>query len=218
MPAVPLPKGAIRIRLLHSTAGKPWGTHFWVEADSSVNPTQAQLDTLAADIEADYLDQVVPAYSDSTTYIETQAEWFDGAGGTIVGSSSSPDNGGDSGSELPLSNCVVITWHITAAYRGGKPRNYLSGMTESMTGGSTNSITNTIASAFQTGWTHILTTVNAMSLASQPVTMGTYSFFEDAAERGGTPPPVARSVALFRAYNSCVVKTQIGTQRLRLRP
>lgn len=218
MPAVPLPLGAVRISFLHSTAGKPWGTHFWIEADPGAAPVQADLDTLAADIETLYLAQVVPAYSDSTTYVETQAEWFDGAGGTIVGSSSNPDNGGDTGSELPLSNCVVITWHITAAYRGGKPRNYLSGMTESMTGGSTNSITNTIANAFRTGWTAILTGVNAMTLDALPVSMGTYSAFKDAAERAGTPPPVARTVQLFRAYNSCVVKTQIGTQRLRLRP
>jgi hypothetical protein len=215
MPVPAPPDGCTRISLFHTSVGKAWGTHFWVQQDTPTAPTVAELATLAGDIEADYIDQIVPAYTNDTLYVETQAAWHDGAGGQIVGSAATITGGTDTGDSLPLSICFVISERIGAAYRGGKPRMYLSGLAEGLLQSTPNLWDTTIVSAFQTGWDHVFGVVNGLSLAGSPVTWGELSYFKDAAERAGTPPPVARTVPLFRVVTALSAKPQIGHQRLR---
>lgn len=218
MPLPQPPKGFIRITLQHVSNGKQWATHFWANIGSSVTPTVAQLNTFAAAVETEWKAQFVPAFSASTTYEQTLAEWHDGTGGTIIGASASPANGTDTNPVNPLSICWVITWRITASYRGGKPRMYLSGTTQHLLGATPNTWGAGITAAFTTAATHMLGVVNALTVAGASVTMGTVSYFKDAAERAGAPPPVARTTPLFRAYTSGIMRPLVGHQRDRDRP
>jgi hypothetical protein len=213
-----LPKGIIRIRLLHTSNGKAWGTNFTVNMGSAVTPTAAQLNSFAAAVESEWKTQFVPAFHTACVYQQTLAEWHDGAGNIVVGSASSPLAGSDGGAVMPISVCMVISWRIAAGYRGGKPRNYLSGMTQHLLGATPNIWGTTILAAFTTAATHMLGVVNALTIGGATCTLGEISYFEDAAERAGTPPPVLRGTPLFRAFQSGTSKPAVGHQRLRDRP
>lgn len=216
MPALPpLPKGIIRIRLSHTSNGKPWGVNWTVNMGSGVTPTVAQLNSLSASIETEWKTEYLPALSTVTSYLETVAEWHDGSGNIIVGSASSPAIGGDGGGVLPLSCCFVLGYRIAAGYRGGKPRSYLSGMTQHLLGATPNVWGTGITAAFGTALAHSFTAINALTVGGAACTWGEISYFEDAAERAGTPPPVMRVTPLFRAYTSTVARPEVGHQRRR---
>src|SRR6478736_6021494 len=108
-PLPPLPKGIIRIRLLHQEGGKFWGLTWTLNMGTTVTPSVANLNTLAAAVESEWKTQYLPALSTPTNYLETIAEYHDGAGGITVGSAASPSIGGDSGQALPLSICMVFS-------------------------------------------------------------------------------------------------------------
>lgn len=214
-PLPPLPKGVIRIRLEHTTGGKPWGVNWTLDMGTSVTPTVAELNTLAAAVESEWKTEYLPALSTATSYFQTIAEWHDGLGNITVGSSASGAVGTDSSASLPNSVCFILGYHIAAGYRGGKPRTYLSGMTQHLLSGSSPTWGTGIVAAFQTALAHSFTTLNALTVGGAACTWGCISYFEDAAERGATPPPVVRTVPLFRAFTGVISRPELGHQRRR---
>ncbi len=214
----PLPKGIIRIRLVHTTSGKGWGVNWTVNMGSSVTPTVAQLNSFAAAIETEWKAEYLPALTIGTSYLETVAEWHDGVGNALIGSASSSAVGTDTNPFLPLSCCVVFSYRIAASYRGGKPRSYISGLAQHVLGASPNVWATTLIAAFNTALAHSMTTINGLTVGGAACTWGEISYFEDAAERAGTPPPVLRTVPLFRAFTGAVAKPSVGHQRRRDAP
>lgn len=212
------PAGTIRISLLHTSNGKQWQTNVWAKQAASASPTVTQLNDFADSVGDLWEAQIVPAFTTHTSFFETLCEWHDGSGNIIVGVDQNPTSGTDSGGDLPLSICMVLSWRIAAAYRGGKPRSYLSGMSESKLASNPNSWSSGEIAAFSAGAAAVLAGVNALSLASQAVSLGELSYYEDAAERGSTPPPVLRSTPLFRAFTGVIAKPLVGHQRRRDRP
>lgn len=210
-----LPKGALRIRFVHNTGGKVWGTGLQANMGGSVTPTQAQLNTMASTVEASWKTQFVPAFDTTTTYVETTVTWSDGAGGEVQGVANSALAGSDANPRLPRSICMVIAFAITAAYRGGKPKMYLSGMTQHLLTSDERTWVPTIITAFNAAISALLAVINAASIGGAAVTAGVWSYYEDAAERGGAPPPVVRTTPLFRAYNAGRAQALIGHQRVR---
>lgn len=214
-PLPPLPKGIIRIRLIHASTSKQWGVNWTLNMGTSVTPSVANLNTLAAAIESEWKTQYLPALSTAIQYNETLVEWHDGAGNIVVGSAAAPALGGDGGTALPLSNCFVFSYRIAAGYRGGKPRSYVSGVTSHLISGALNTFTAGIITAFNTALAHSFTALNALTVGGAACTWGEISYFEDAAERGGTPPPVMRTVPLFRAFTGATMSPFVGHQRRR---
>jgi hypothetical protein len=210
-----LPKGIIRNRLLHTTAGKNWALTWTLNMGSSVTPTVANLNTLAAAIETEWKTEYLPALGAQTSYLETLSEWHDGVGGALIGSAASPAIGGDGGVTCPPGVCFVFSYRIGASYRGGKPRSYVSGVTAHLFGSPSYQFSSGIITAFNTALAHSLSTLNGLTVGGAACTWGEISYYEDAAERGGTPPPVLRTTPLFRAFTSATMAPLVGHQRRR---
>lgn len=215
VPLPPLPKGIIRIRLLHLSGGKTWGVNWTLNMGSSVTPSVANLNTLAAAVESEWKTEYLPALAGSTEYVETICEWHDGAGNITVGSAAAPAVGGDGGAFLPLSICFVFSYRIAAGYRGGKPRSYISGATQHLLSGALNQWASGIIAAFNTALAHSFTALNALTVGGAACTWGEVSYYKDAAERAGTPPPVVRATPLFRPFTGATMSPIVGHQRLR---
>lgn len=218
MPLPPLPKGIIRIRLLHTSGGKTWGVNWTVNMGSSVTPTVANLNTFAASIETEWKTEYLPALHTGVQYNETIVEWHDGTGNIVVGSASAPATGTDGGAQLPNSVSFVFSYRIAAGYRGGKPRSYVAGVTSHLISSALNTFTVGIITAFNTALAHSFTTINGLTVGGAACTWGEISYFEDAAERGGTPPPVQRATPLFRAFTGATMSPFVGHQRRRDKP
>lgn len=112
-----------------------------------------------------------------------------------------------SGTLLPPQCAVVISWHIAASYRGGKPRTYLPGIPSTALNLSYDSVLNpTYATGVQTQANNFASSFNASSPGGHDCILGTVSYHSGHAVR---PTPI------FRPFGEAVVHERLDSQRRR---
>lgn len=216
MPLPQPPHGIIRIRLLHQYENLPWGFGLWADMGTGADPTQGDMDTFADAVRAIWGDAIEDDGNPANVLTETSAEWHSGAGTSIKGISFTTATGTVANAPVPISACLVFSWQIAATYRGGKPRSYISAPMYGDLNGSNSAWSSSTLTAWTNHANDLFSGINALSIASQPVTLGVLSYYEDDVERGSTPPPVVRTTPLFREFLGVTVHPLVGSQRRRI--
>jgi hypothetical protein len=131
------------------------------------------------------------------------------AGGTSAQgiSTQSPTAGSNINPSLPPQSCVVLSWRIAPAYRGGKPRTYLPGIPDSaVVSHGDSALTTTFTTAIQADAATFRSHVNALTPESSSITLGNVSYFHSHAVR---PTPI------FNPFMSVNVHERLDSQRRR---
>jgi len=125
------------------------------------------------------------------------------------------------GGELPISCCVLVNYTIPIRYRGGKPRSYVPGGTDSQTTNGRQWVS-TFPALFLTAWKTVINAVVANSVALTGVTHASVQYFKGAEPESnpGTWKPANQPKPLVPPQSYPViayaVNPTIGTQRRRL--
>ena len=168
-------------------------------------PGTGDLSTLATDLYGAFQTTFLGPLSSSCSLTECTVHYFS-SGEEITASSSAVHSGGDESEIIGVNTASVISWTISTRYRGGKPRNYLCGMSQAALGGSRKWTDGYVAAQTANAGT-FLTTVNGLAPGSiTTVTLGCIHFF-----RGG----VALSPPTFDPFIAGKAQQRICSQRRR---
>jgi hypothetical protein len=214
-PTIPLPPLANAIKVIVNWVGPAarLAKNIWyLTTSGSVTPDDpAMLKTVADQIMTQLVAANVASQFSGTHSIASVT--CKDAGGTSAQATSThaPIVGSNLADPLPPQSAVVVSWKISASYRGGKPRTYLFGIPSSAvnpTGSST--LTPTFASNTQSKWEAFKNALNAWSPGTGgTITMGTISYHSGHAVR---PTPI------FRVFTGSEVHERLDSQRRRSGP
>jgi len=212
MPVLPPAPLGIRVIFKGTYQGSNWANIMYVQY-STGTPTVADLNTLAASIGSNYrtnvmVNSVVTCHLTSVTLVDINTD--SGNAGVDLTDRTGPV----ALTGMPVQVCQVLSWKIARRYRGGHPRSYIAGISDSQRA---DFRTWSVASknALAAGGLAFITAVNALSSASTgQLTLGTYSYYH------GVDPvthkPILRTTPLFQKYIGTGVDGRIDTQRRRL--
>lgn len=198
------PPGYTRVRIIGTGGDSAWGVGFWLQ--TSGTPAPGDLNDLAQSIHEAWVSNVMPLMGTDFHVTETIVTYYrtvDAIQGTYVHS----DAGGQTGTTIPASAAMVLSWTIASHYRGGKPRTYLPGLKASaMTNDSQwDSAASSDVHDAVADW---LTAVNALDAGGiSSVVVGVLHFFSAG---------VALVPPTFSAYAGVVARQKIGSQRKRI--
>jgi hypothetical protein len=151
----------------------------------------------------------IQSVSSTVEFTDVKATYFPtGSDLVVVGEHTGSTNGGITESpDLPASVAAVLSWQAGVYWRGGKPRTYLCGLTESHTTSQTQLDSATITNLLTVG-DGLITGFNALASGNfNSITFGLVSFFS-----GGT----LRTPPVFFPISGVAVHSRIDTQRRRL--
>jgi hypothetical protein len=198
--------GVARVSVVGTSAGVNIVNVFHV---ASVSGSWSQLDVnaLATGMRAAFVNRFLSSLSTSyllNTVTATDLSSINGRTGTATGST--PGTGG-TGTSVPNSLAVVVSWQIARHYRGGHPRTYLGALATAILLNQT-TFTSTFVSSLQTNANSFLNDVPQIVLPS-----GTTGFLVAVHRRLNgallTPPQTS-------AITGAAVDNRLDTQRRRL--
>lgn len=201
------PPGTAKLIYTGILGGHSWATTFWLRLTSSA-PAQADLDALALSLANQWGTNLAEYISPAVGLVDTTLVWIPTAGTELISTNATAHSGLSSGTPIhDAAACYVLSWHISAYYRGGHPRTYLPGVeTENITNYS--DLIAGIQVNLHLGALNFLTGVNALTHGAITQTeLGTVSFASGLAWR--TPP-------IFRPYVGISVSPKLGNQRRRI--
>lgn len=198
------PPGFVRVRLIGTGVTSGWGIGFWLQ--SAGTPASGDLDDLAQQIHEAFVSTLLGSMGTDFHLTETTVTYYRTID-ELVGSYVHSDAGGQTGTTIPASAAMVLSWTIASHYRGGKPRTYLPGLKASaMTDDS--HWDPAASSDVHDSAVDFLTAVNAIDAGGvTSVIMGVLHFFSAGL---ALVPPV------FSAYAGVVARAKIGSQRKRI--
>lgn len=185
-----------------------------VQAPTDGEPGITDMNALAADLHDHYASNLMNLRNVDATFEQTVATWYDGSGGVVVGAHADPAVGTDGGPALTGQVALVLSWRIARSYRGGHPRSYLAGWSQTSLDTSVKWSDDLIGD-MQAAAESFLGDVNGTELGvSGHVTLGTLSWFV----AGGSElvPREYRDTPTFFPIGSVVAKPGVATQRRRL--
>lgn len=205
MPALPAIANVVKVEIIGSYGSTSFANIFHVKYTGSPDPA-ANLDLLNA-VEASYHTRFGPRVSNQVTITEAIAT--DLTSDTAPRSEIAPSGhaGSLTGTPLPASVSMVISWAIARRYRGGHPRTYLPGQTaDSMDGeglwlGATTAASAAAAADFKAD------IAGASISGYSAIELGSVSYFT-----GG----VRRVTPIFDAFLVGTCHSRIDSQRRRL--
>lgn len=131
MEATDIPAGDAICHIAGNFDGTTWSNGFALHLEHIDDPTPADLGDLAALMLSAYGTFIVPSLSDQFTAETAQVVYNVGLGLIVEGNDENIFTGDDTGNPLPANTAYVISWKDGSYYRGGKPRSFIGGMTES---------------------------------------------------------------------------------------
>lgn len=167
--------------------------------------TPAQLTTYATSFYNAFNTRFAQYMSTSYHYNGCVVTALDGTG--VQGLYSHTAAGTDAGTVLSPGQTVAITWKANIAWRGGRPRTYLAGITNAFTvnpGGS--GLNSSRTSALATSAIGFIGDINALTIASGATTLGFPSYYSKYQFR---PTPI------FYFFTTAVVHDRLDSQRRR---
>ena len=141
-------------------------------------------------------------------------EWNDGSGDMVVGTDATPVSGAGSHGLTLASTAMVISWRLSARYRGGHPRTYLAGIDTLLLNDNATWTTAGVSSQ-QTLVNTFLSAVDG--IVSAPFTSVTLGVLRQFANGGSEtkPDPTFLNPPQFKPFTSGIVKPGIASQRRR---
>lgn len=182
-----------------------WGVGYWLQTAGT--PASGDLNDLAQGIHEAWVATLLGSMGTDFHVTETKVTYYR-LSDELVGSYVHSDAGGQTGTTIPASAAMVLSWTIASHYRGGKPRTYLPGLKASAM--TTDSLWDSAATSdVHDSAVDFLTAVNALDAGGiTSVIMGVYRFFS--AGLALAPPT-------FNAYSGVVARQRIGSQRDRVK-
>jgi hypothetical protein len=185
-----------------------------LQAPTDGEPGITDMNGLADDLRTAYGDHLMSPRNIDATLEQCVATWYDGSGGVVVGASAAPVVGTDGGPALTGQVALVLSWRIARSYRGGHPRSYLAGWSQTSLDTAVK-WSDDLIGTMQDAGEAFLGAVNGTELGvSGHVTLGTLSWFV----AGGSElvPREYRDTPVFFPIGSVVAKPGVATQRRRL--
>lgn len=203
----PIPPGYARVAASGTYMGHAFTTVFYLQL-TGTGITAADLNTLAGDIATDLNTNGLNRASSSVILTEVAIVYVPTVGNEVNGVWTGTHAGTHAGTDIEnAATCMVINWHISAYYRGGKPRWYWPGLVQSDVVNGSN-VDATQAGNTATAFAALLTAINGTTTTNiTGVVLGTMSFQSGNAWRG-TP--------LFRPFTGVSVRLKVGSQRRRI--
>jgi len=187
---------------------------FWLQTPSSGTPTGTQMNSLAASFLTAFNNMWKVAMASGAATTQCIAEWNDGNGNMVVGTNANPQAGTQTSGLSIASIAMILSWRLSARYRGGHPRTYLAGVDTSQFQDNATFKTTSV-SAVQTAANTFLSAIDA--LVSTPFTSVTLGVLRQFANGGSeATPKVFLNPPVFKPFTSVIVKPGIATQRRRL--
>jgi hypothetical protein len=180
--------------------------HAQLTTGSSI--VQSDINSWTASFASQYKTSFAPRQTADVQYVLTKCVLYAPGGGELIGTSAMTGAGTSGGTMVgSLSACKNISWLSTVYWRGGKPRTYISGVSNSEASGDFELIGGEIT-ALTTAATGFRTAINA--LAPGTITGTTLGFVSFSSGK------VPRVPSVFFPFTGAVVHPRLGTQRRRL--
>jgi hypothetical protein len=203
-PPNPLPNGGGFVRFEGHWETQRWASVMGLRYTGT--PTGTDLNDVAHDLFTAYEDNLLDWQSDDSAITKTTAVGTFG-GDILEGLHIGSEHGTASDTNDTLQNCVLLSWHIASHYRGGKPRTYLPGLTESKRDDA-RSLDDTFVSDLTALAQSFLAAVNIIGEGGiTAIELGVWARFRSGA---ALSPPV------FHPYLDVSVQKRVCTQRRRL--
>jgi len=169
-------------------------------------PTSPDLVELATDLFGIWRDTFLVHQHADATLVEVECRYFTGSG-EILGSAFGSQAGLVGGDATPNNTAQLISWQISASYRGGKPRSYIPGVPQSALG-SWSTLTDSQVGALTTDAGSFIGLVDDLTPTDiDSVSVGCMHFFSGGA---ALDPPT------FDPFLSGSAQKRLCTQRRRL--
>lgn len=199
--------GMIKMVNSGNSGGTEWANILWLATDTSATPTEDDLTALVDAWITDWEENIFTHLSTAFHFTNCQAVMFLSDSSELVSDNAVDFAGTDETGVLPANAAMVLSWGISAYYRGGKPRTYLPGIPLSFQE-SPNSFTSGSLTEIAGGAASLLSEINSYTTSPfDGVQLGVLSF-----STGGA----YRADALFRPYTGVGVHPRIDSQRRRL--
>lgn len=209
-----IPLDITRIVIEGAAGAKPWVNTFWLQTPSSGTPTGTQMNALAHSFLVAFEAMWKVPTASGASCNQCLAEWNDGNGNMVVGTDATLQAGTQTSGLSIASISMVLSWRLSARYRGGHPRTYLAGLDVSQFQDNA-TYKSTSVSAVQSAANTFLAAIDA--IVSTPFTSVTLGVLRQFANGGSeAKPKVYLTPPVFKPYTSVVVKPGIATQRRRL--
>jgi hypothetical protein len=222
MPALPAVADCLKVAMQFNVDGSiQGGTNFHLSYTSGP-PSGTDLGTMASAVESEWSSNLKPRFPTEMALVGvtvTDIASSSGAVGTWTGSVA-----GTSGSGVVSSSaCVVINHEISRRYRGGKPRNYMPGVTQSDLG-SGNELAPTPQADWLAAWSGMVSGILGGSYGSftlqDIVSVSYYEGFTvvtNPITGRSRNVPTLRGTPLKDVIHASSVAKKLGSQRRRLR-
>ncbi len=220
MAILPDAANCVKVSLLGTNNGALWVNtmHFQGEAPFGAVVTNAALSTFCDSIATAWGTSIAPLCNPLVLLTDVNAiDLTTRTSNTFYSHLTTPTPGTRTGTALPTSAAVCISWHVNRRYRGGHGRIYTpAGNIADITSG------RTLAGAFQTtansSASAFYTTLNGLSLGGVAVNLIVLSYYESAPDpsRPGHNMSVLRATPVPFPVSSAKVRTRLDTQRRRL--
>jgi hypothetical protein len=208
------PEGVVRVEVVGDVVGTLWANVFHLNTEVSGPPTEADVGTLIQAFYNAYLANLLPHFNNGWLANYASGSYSNGDGTFVEGSYANAVAGEDSGVYLDAGASLLISWRVSASWRGGHPRTYLPGITQDRLQTATAFSTATITE-YQGAVDDFLAAVNALTPAVfTSVTLGCLRRFAD----GGSTqtPPVYLDPPEFVPFASGLCRKQVAHQRRRI--
>lgn len=197
----------MRVSLEGENGNELWANIFHVLAVPSGSPTEANIGDLVNNIYTSFVDRLVPLMNNGADIEQGFGSWSKGDGTFVEGSYANLVVGADSGIPLDAATCMLLSWRVSAAWRGGHPRTYLAGISADRLDNAA-SYTTTTVSDYQAAAELFLSDVNSIANATwDSVTLGCLRSIS-----GG----VELDPQVFVPFGSVLARKRPATQRRRL--
>ena len=168
-------------------------------------PAPGDLSSLATDLQGTFVDTILPNLSSSCILTAATVHYFP-EGEELTAVSVGSNAGSDEAEIIGANSAAVLSWLISTRYRGGKPRNYLCGLSQASLD-SSRSLSDGLVSALTSDAADWLDAINSLAPGSiTTVSAGTVHFFS-----GG----VALDPATFDPYIGVIAQKRLCSQRRR---
>lgn len=183
--------------------GAAWTNVMWLLTTGYDSATGTDVSDLATDLFGVFQTNLLPWTSTNNHLTSVQCVLYQ-TSGELMGSSTADHTGGASGAYLNGAAAAILSWGTTAFWRGGKPRTYLAGLSQSALGTST-TLSSSYVASLASAAADFLGDVNGLAPgALDTVTLGFLSRVSGGAPR--TPP-------VFYPYFTVFVRSNFGSQR-----
>lgn len=201
------PGSTVRVAISGTIFATYWANVFWLKLTESGTVDTADLTAIADGISAAWAAHVAGQVNTAVYLQQVKVTHWDGSGVETQYVGTYSHEGGQTSQMRNCAAAIVVDWFISAHYRGGHPRSYWPGPSDTdIDNGAT--LHSTYRTNLATAAAAFLTAVEAITSTNvTAVEMGTVSFVHAGAWR--TPPE-------FRRYIGSGIRSVLGTQKRRL--